>query len=938
MFRNKAYKTGNHWLMLRGAVPGYVAPIFWLIVFLLLSPAVGAADGEQVKGYVVPIIHQDIGYTDTAQITLEKMATCLATIVPKLEEHSEWCFWWENVYTLKYALGRYPDLVPRVRALLKKGQLSVGAEWAGMDAALVPGESLVRTVTLAKNWMRRNLDYEPTVASMNDMSGFGPQMAQVFQKAGVRFFFYTRGWEPPGDNYFHCVGLDGSKVLATKVTAPKEFRGSEDVGYDGFYLFSGLGVILDGIYKSDPTEQELEKVMLNLVLFNRAFDENEWPGGIFWGMLNGGGDNRCPNLDTVNSMIDKWNRSEQPEINRVRFKFGSLDRIARATLRETEKSKLENWIMYVQPWPVQCRQERTFYYLSRAEANLLAVEKIASLCEILGMGGYPVEDLENLWGGKVLWVYDHNWGGRGDSGGSDFEKMRSAREGMELSETILRSRAKALASAVKFSHKNPVVVINTLNWPRTDVSDVTMDLPAGQYRVVDEHGRERPCSITRLGKSNFAGRWLHRVKFVAESIPSFGYRTYYVVPGRVDTKRQLVNTGKGTIENEFFKIHFSDRDGIKSIWDKKLKRELVKQDGLVRFGQIVSEDVRGRPKGELDGDPALDATSVITDTLKIAEVKTYMKDSLGAEVLFHGEIEDSPVTMTLGIWRGIPRIDMKVEMDYSGVAPRLIYLCLPLAVGSEWKNTIGVSFGAMDNPVLKGTNSSAERVFTGGFSKRSEFASGHIGSGWTDPTTAKFAQKWTDIMSKDKRWGVTVVLRDNHTPVYRTDDCLYVGLLRSLTGHDADTKKTGYHSYEFSLVPHLGDWKRSGAYRRGWEGFSSLTAVAIDESLRLRSAGFLPESYSFLHTSKDNIVVTALKKSFDRDSFILRYYEAADTEGEIEIELASLFRCASAEEGNLLEEPVGTLRAKKNALVVDTNGYAIKTLKLDIEATTPKAR
>jgi alpha-mannosidase len=924
--------------MLWGAVPGYIATIVCLVVFLLLSSSVGAAEGKQVKGYVVPIMHQDIGYTDTAQITLEKMATCLATIVPRLEEHSEWCFWWENVYTLKYALARYPDLVPRVRALLKKGQLSVGAEWAGMDAALVPEESLVRTVTLAKNWMRKNLDYEPTVASMNDMSGFGPQMAQVFQKAGVHFFFYTRGWEPPAGNYFHCVGLDGSKVLATKVTAPKEFRGNEDVGYDGFYLFSGLGVILDGIYKGDPTEQELEGVMLNLVRFNRAFDENEWPGGIFWGMLNGGGDNRCPNLDTVNSMVDKWNRSERPEINRIQFRFGSLDRIARATLRETNKSKLENWIMHVQPWPVQCRQERTFYYLSRAEANLLAAEKIASLCEILGMGGYPMEDLENLWGEKVLWVYDHNWGGRGDSGGSDFEKMRSAREGMELSETVLRSRAKALASAVKYSHKKPVVVFNTLNWPRTDVAEVKMELPAGQYRVVDEHGRQRPCSITRLGKSSFAGRWLHRVGFVAEGVPSFGYKTYYVVPGRVDTKRKSVNAGKGTIENEFFKIQFSDRDGIKSIRDKRLKKELVEQDSPVRFGQIVSEDVRGRPKGELDGDPALDATSVITDTLKIAEVKTYVKGSLGAEVLFHGRIEDSPVTVTLGIWKSIPRIDMKVEMDYSGVAPRLIYLCLPLAVGSEWKNTIGVSFGAMDNPVLEGTNSSAERVFSGGFSRRSAFARGHIGSGWTDPTKAKFAQKWTDMMSKDKGWGVTVVLRDNHTPVYRTDDCLYVGLLRSLTGHDADTKKTGYHSYEFSLVPHLGDWKRTGAYRRGWEGFSGLTAVAVDKSLRLQSVGFLPESYSFLHTSKDNIVVTALKKGFDRDSFILRYYEAADTEGEVEIEFGSLLRCVSAEKVNLLEEPVRKLRTKKNALAVDTNGYTIRTLKLDIEATTPKAR
>jgi alpha-mannosidase len=100
----------------------------------------------------------------------------------------------------------------------------------------------------------------------------------------------------------------------------------------------------------------------------------------------------------------------------------------------------------------------------------------------------------------------------------------------------------------------------------------------------------------------------------------------------------------------------------------------------------------------------------------------------------------------------------------------------------------------------------------------------------------------------------------------------------------------------------------------------------------------LPESYGFLHTSKDNIVVTALKKGFGRDSYILRYYEAADVEGEVEVEFASLLRCTSAEEVNLMEEPVGTIQVKKNALAVNTKGYAIKTLKLDIKAATPKAK
>ena len=70
----------------------------------------------------------------------------------------------------------------------------------------------------------------------------------------------------------------------------------------------------------------------------------------------------------------------------------------------------------------------------------------------------------------------------------------------------------------------------------------------------------------------------------------------------------------------------------------------------------------------------------------------------------------------------------------------------------------------------------------------------------------------------------------------------------------------------------------------------------------------------------------------------MQYYEAADVGGEVEIGFASLLDCTFAEKTNLLEEPVGTIRAKKKTLAVDTQGYAIKTLKLDIKTTKPRAK
>ncbi|MHC4742506.1 MAG: glycoside hydrolase family 38 N-terminal domain-containing protein [Planctomycetota bacterium] len=897
-----------------------------LLSLRALPVPAATADTPSVRGYVIPLIHQDVGYTDTAQITLNKMADCLVNVVPLLEKNPDWCFWWENVYTLKYALTKHPDLKPRVRALLSSGQLGVGAEWIGVDAGLVPSESLVRTITLAKSWMMQNLGYEPTIASMNDMAGFAPQMAQVFAKAGVRFFFYTRGWEPPNSNYFYNVGLDGSKVLATKVTAPKEYRGSEDVGYDGFYLFSGLGAILDGVYKWDPTPQELEKVMADLVRVNRAIDPTEWPGRIFWGMLNGGGDNRCPDLPTVNSMIEKWNQSTHPEIEKVDFEFGSLDKIARELLTEAPEANPQNWIIYMQPWPVQCRQERAFYYVSKAEANLLAAEKLASLCEILGLGKYPAEDFDHIWGEKLLWIYDHNWGGRGGSGGSDFEKLRSAREAAGLSQAILASQARTLASAIRFSREHPITVFNTLNWPRTDIVEATVDLPTGRYKVIDAAGREMSCAVSISGANPFAGHWEYEIRFKAENVPSFGYKTFYLVQ---DNPGRPLDVEEDGIENKFFEIELDKRRGIKSIFSKKLGKELIRQGGSMKFAEIVAEDVTNRPKGELDADPALDATAVVTDKLEIQSVETHRKDDLGLEAVIRGQIEDSPVTLTLNLWHGIERVDLKVEIDYSGTAPRLLYMPLPFNMDKGWKNTIGIAFGAMDNPVLQGDNNSPERSIEGGLSKRSSFAKAHIGSGWTDPTAARFAQKWTSLTSPDGKWGLTIALKHNHTPIYRTAEGIYMGLLRSLTKHDADTKKAGYHSCELSFVPHSGPGDNAKAARIGWQTSSELTTVAIPDSIRLSREGRLPETAAFLETDAQNIIVTSLTKSRNA-GYTLRYYEAADKDDPTRINFRSGLTCTAAAQTDLMGATTKPLPLKDNTLTVETVGYEIKTLQLEI--------
>ena len=98
----------------------------------------------------------------------------------------------------------------------------------------------------------------------------------------------------------------------------------------------------------------------------------------------------------------------------------------------------------------------------------------------------------------------------------------------------------------------------------------------------------------------------------------------------------------------------------------------------------------------------------------------------------------------------------------------------------------------------------------------------------------------------------------------------------------------------------------------------------------------LPETDSFLQTSADNVVVTALTQSVDRKGYLLRYYEAADRDGAVEVKVGPSLACASAKEVNLVETPVKDLEVKENAVTAGTVGFEIKTLKLKLSRPKPK--
>ena len=91
--------------------------------------------------------------------------------------------------------------------------------------------------------------------------------------------------------------------------------------------------------------------------------------------------------------------------------------------------------------------------------------------------------------------------------------------------------------------------------------------------------------------------------------------------------------------------------------------------------------------------------------------------------------------------------------------------------------------------------------------------------------------------------------------------------------------------------------------------------------------GMLEAQHSFLETQATNVIVTSLKKAEDGDGLILRFYEWAGTnDAKVQFLLPTGVR--SAEETNLMEKPIGTVPLRGSEIIVNTQPYEIKTIRL----------
>jgi len=371
-----------------------------------------------------------------------------------------------------------------------------------------------------------------------------------------------------------------------------------------------------------------------------------------------------------------------------------------------------------------------------------------------------------------------------------------------------------------------------------------------------------------------------RIVFIAESVPSFGYKLYRVAgTDKAPEFKSALTAAADSLENEFFKVRLNPSTGwLESIFDKANNREILQGRGNVL--QAIVDEPENMSAWELGlkeqywniGEEGAKVEVIETGPVRIV---------VRAKSLFR----NSAFNQDIILYSKIPRVDFRLGLNWQE-RNLMVKAAFPLNLKNE-KADFEIPFGSISRPA----------------------------DGREVP-----ALRWVDLSDESGGYGVSL-LNDCRYGFDVKNGTIRLSVIHGATNPDPEADR-GPHELLYSLYPHRGTWKDALTVRRGYEFNSPLMP-----RVAMVHPGPLPASRSFVNVGPDNIILSSLKKEmgYYNRGLILRFYEAFGKKTEAKIELPWP---VDAWETDLIERPVKKTEAAGTTIGLSFEPYEIKTIKV----------
>ena len=836
---------------------------------------------EQLKPFmqqftirIVGNSHIDMAWLWPWTETVEVVRNTFRSVLDLMREYPDFKFTMSSARAYEWMQEKYPDLFQEIQQRVKEGRWEViGGMWVEPDLNMPDGESLVRQILVGKRYFQKNFGVDVKIGWNPDSFGYNWQLPQIYKRSGMDYFVTQKLlWAHEFTTFpyklFWWQAPDGSRLLTY---FPHDYAG----GIDAEPLAQDLSIWMPSIYGPKLTDHP---EMMHL-----------------YGVGDHGGGPTRVMLDHADQL-----RTPDAVFPKLQFSFAG-------DFFDDMEKKLPN--MQVPTWDgelyfqyhrgVFTTQAETKRRIRRAEELVLNAEKLSSLASLYGRA-YPQDGMEMTWK-RLLFDHFHDIMPGSGIAVNYLDAKRNLEIVDRFADDVGRASLREIAAHINTDGAGvPVMVFNSLSWPRTEVTELEAQLPAPakQISVLDSKGKPAETQLLSLDPAT------HRAKFlILAKTPSLGYQTYFVRAATIarpvhSPLKASASSTEDILENEFLRLKVDPQTGcMTSLYDKRSGTESL----------APAETDTGGPKDKtcgnllqtfVDKPKQWDAWNIDADFEdhhwdldKADEVRLTEHGPLRAVIEVKNHFQNSTFIRDITLYAGVPRVDVRMTAEWHE-KHILLKVAFPVSAHSNHA-TYEIPFGSVERPTTR--NTPAEK--------------------------AQFevpAQRWADI--SDDKHGFSL-LNDCKYGYDAKGNVLRLSLLRSPEYPDPHADE-GRHEFTYSLYPHGGGWKDALTIRRGYELNYKLITMPVE-----KHQGTLPAEHSFVQTPDENIIVSALKKAEDDNGLVVRFYEWEGKTGDVHLQLPP--GAASASETDLMERPIGAVSLQKNEIGVMTKPYEIKTVKVE---------
>ena len=827
---------------------------------------------KQRKFNLLGHAHLDMAWLWTTAETYEVAQRTFKSVLNLQKDYSTLTFCHTSPALYQWIEENRPNIFTAIQNTVKQGKWeALGGMWIEPEVNIISGESIIRQLLYGQKYFQEKFGTTTRVAWLPDSFGFPWQLPQLLKQCGIDYFVTGKlHWNDTTQFPHGCFwweSPDGTKL---------------------FTLMSPPNVT--GVMDTNP-----------ITMTNYAVEWESQTGlkDIFW--LPGVGDHGGGPTRDMLEVAALWQKS--PFFPEIKFTTATeyLDNISQQypTNKQDINSQLptHNSELYLELhrgcYTTHAEQKRFNRYCE----NLLYQAELFSTLAILTNSKYYnneqhlswQEQIEKAWK-KVLFNQFHDI----LPGTSIPEVFTEANqkwiEAIEIGEKVLSQSLKAISSLIKLPQPpnpdaKPIVIFNALNWTRSQL--VTIPIEQKHYQVYDLENNPIPSQITDN----------NQLLFLAQNIPSVGYRVYWLSP-TVETRciasKNIANSQSINrnyiLENKYLTVKVNPETGdLDSIYDKINQKEILSGQG----NQLQAFTDKGQYWDAWNIDPEYEQKALPAATLK--SIQWIDNGKIQQTIRVIRIIGQSEFIQDYILEKHSPVFKISTTVDWQETHV-LVKAAFPLTIESDYA-TSEIACGAIQRPTKPQTAVEKAKWETS-------------------------ALKWVDLTDEKQNYGVSLL-----------NDCKYgydikpnqirITLLRSPLWPDPHSDK-GQHQFTYAIYPHRGSWEQSRTVHKSYELNIPLQILEVTKENQQNS--YLSPVESFIDLSAENLILMSIKgdeeqkRGGDWNNLILRCYECHGKianlllKGDLDLTIIGEVNCL--EENN---------NQKVNTMI---NPWKIKTFKL----------